>query len=146
MPLAKWVWMISCKMNCSFFYVLFFGWVPIRLVAVALRQAGGRRMSLGPLCVPRWSCSTGQFSPQSTGFVSLLLSLGRTLSLSPLPYRPLPRRNVKRVIAQQAQVRNVFQWPGIVLRYINNHVRWKGSEKESWQLLLKMGCLPVFQR
>lgn len=48
-PLAKWVWMISCKRNCSFFLCsFFFGWVPIRLVAVALRQAGGRRMSLAP--------------------------------------------------------------------------------------------------
>lgn len=80
---------------------LFFGSLAARLVAIVLLQrAGGRRMSLGPMCVSHWSCSTAQRFPQSKGSVSSLRSVGGTHSPSPLPYMPLLWCNVKRVTAE----------------------------------------------
>lgn len=107
--------------------VPFFGWAPVGLCAGALRQAGRRRMSLGPGCV------------YLDGLVPLAGSLHtpqalsaccceRTHSPSPLPYRLLPRRNVKRV------TRRVRTRPSFLLQCESNHVWQKGVKGKYWQL------------
>lgn len=106
-----------------------FGRAPVGLFAGALRQAGGRRMSLGPVCV-YLDGLVPLAGPLHTPQALSACCCERTHSPSPLPYRLLPRRNVKRVTARQARVRNPFHRPGFVPQCESSHVCQKGGGGE----------------